>query len=345
MIKIQKVLQFALPIIIISLSFIGGIALQKLVLPWLIRKTAETKWKGDEVIANSLKGMVVLWSLVVGVYLALPFIPLPLNFLNLVKNILIAIVIFSVTWVTAKIASRFMQIYANKLEGLFLSTTIFVTVTKIFILTVGLLIVFQTLGVSITPILTALGVGGLAVALALQDTLSNLFAGFHIIISKQVRPGDYIKLDTGEEGYVVDITWRYTSIRMLPNNIIIIPNSKFVSSVVTNYYLPEREMAVLVQVGVSYESDLKKVERVTIEVAKEVMKTTPGGLPEFEPFIWYHTFGDSSINFTVILRVREFVDQYAIKHEFIKRLHERYNQEGIEIPFPIRTVYMRGERQ
>ena len=152
-----------------------------------------------------------------------------------------------------------------------------------------------------------------------------------------------MRLETGEEGYVIDITWRNTTIRALPNNIIIVPNSKLASAVIVNYYLPQREMAVLVQVGVSYDSDLEEVERVTVEVAKEVMREVEGGVPEFEPFIRYHTFADFSINFTVILRAREFVGQYLIKHEFIKRLHKRYQQEGIEIPFPIRTVYMKDE--
>jgi len=139
----------------------------------------------------------------------------------------------------------------------------------------------------------------------------------------------------------MDISWRNTTIRQLPNNVVIVPNSKLASIIVTNYYLPQQEMSVLVQVGVGYDSDLEKVEKVTIEVAKEVMREVPGGVPEFEPFIRYHTFGDFSIDFTVILRAREFVDQYLVKHEFIKRLHRRYQQEGIEIPFPIRTIYMR----
>jgi small-conductance mechanosensitive channel len=102
-------------------------------------------------------------------------------------------------------------------------------------------------------------------------------------------------------------------------------------------------MSVLVQVGVSYGSDLEKVERVTIEVATDVMRNVTGGIPENQPFIRYHTFSDSSINFSVILRGKEFTDQYLIKHEFIKRLQKRYAEEDINIPFPIRTVYLHDE--
>jgi small-conductance mechanosensitive channel len=102
---------------------------------------------------------------------------------------------------------------------------------------------------------------------------------------------------------------------------------------------------VYTEVGVSYDSDLEKVERVTIETPRGVMREVQGGISGSEPLLRYHTFGDSSINFTVILRISEFINQYLVKHEFIKKLHERYKKEGINIPFPTRTVYMQEEKR
>lgn len=250
-------------------------------------------------------------------------------------------VIVLVTAVAAQVAVRSIQLYARKRRHVLPSTSIFINLVRVGVFVVGGLMVLQTLGISITPVLTAVGVGGLAVALGLQETLSNFFSGLQIVASGLVKNGDYIRLSSGEEGYVQDITWRNTTIRALANNMIVIPNSKLAASVLTNYNQPQREMAVLVPVGVSYDSDLEKVERVTVEVAKEVMQTVPGGIPEFDPFIRYHSFGDSSIGFNVILRGREFGEQYLVKHEFIKRLLARYRKEGIEIPFPVRNVYMR----
>ena len=95
---------------------------------------------------------------------------------------------------------------------------------------------------------------------------------------------------------------------------------------------------MLVEVGVSYHSDLAHAERVTVEVAREIQETVAGAIRDFQPFIRYHTFDSSSINFSVIMRAEKFVDNYLMKHEFIKRLHARYNQEGIVIPWPIRTL-------
>jgi small-conductance mechanosensitive channel len=252
------------------------------------------------------------------------------------------IIVFLLTLLMAKIISRMVRELNQDNNALLPTSSIITNITNITIVIIGLLIILQTLGISITPLLTALGVGGLAVALALQDTLSNLFSGIQIIVSKKINPGDYIKLDNGDAGYVSDITWRNTTIRALQNNVMVIPNSKLASAIITNYTLPEKELAVLIDVGVSYDSDLDLVEKATIETAREVMKTVVGGVPDFEPFVRYHTFSDFSINFSVIMRGKEFADQYLIKHEFVKKLHRRYKTEKIEIPFPIRTIRVKS---
>jgi len=328
------------PLLLIAGGFLAGLIFEVIILAKLKKLISRTKWEGSEVIISSLRGLTIIWFVLLSVHIAIPYIKIAPHIVLAIQKILTVSIILSATVAIARIAAGLAKLYSRKTGAVLLSTSIFANLAKSIVFLIGILIILQSLGISITPILTALGVGGLAVALALQDTLSNLFAGLHVIASRQIRIGDYVKLDTGEEGYVQDITWRNTAIRTLPNNIVVVPNSKLASAIVTNYYLPQREMAVLVQVGVSYDSDLEKVERVTIEVAKEVMRQVPGGVPEFEPFIRYHTFADFSINFTVILRAKEFVDQYLIKHEFVKRLHSRYQKEGIVIPFPIRTLYM-----
>lgn len=176
--------------------------------------------------------------------------------------------------------------------------------------------------------------------LALQDTLSNFFSGLHIILDKPVNVGDFIELqDNNVMGYIEDIGWRSTSIRTLPNTLVVVPNSRLAGSIITNNSLPQPEMAALVQCGVSYLADLEKVERVTIEEARRIQQTIEGAVPDFEPFIRYNQFGDSNIHFTVILRVKAFTDKFLVIHHFIKALKARYHQEGIEISWPVRKVY------
>ncbi len=336
-----NVIQWVTPVGLILGGLLIGLFVDRFALGRLRKLVARTRWNGDEMVINALRGMPLLWMTLLGAYASLQSLPLSDSWRNFAQKALLVIAILSVTIFAANVAARLVGLYARRIEGTLPATSLFANLTKLFVFLIGSLIILQTLNISITPILTALGVGGLAVALALQDTLSNLFSGLQVIASRQVKPGDYVKLESGEEGYVTDITWRNTAIRALPNNMVIVPNSKLASTLVTNYYQPEKEMSVLVQVGVSYISDLKKVEKITIEVAREVMREVNGGVPEFEPFIRYHTFADFSVNFTVILRAREFTDQFLVKHEFVKRLHERYQRENIEIPFPIRTLHVK----
>jgi small-conductance mechanosensitive channel len=309
---------------------------------FLKKKADQTRHTFDELLVSALGTPLVLFLIGVGLNSFLDAIPpFPKKWIKYSDALLIIVFVLAGYLFLDRLMMEILRRYSKKVDLVASSAGVIKTLYRALILGFVFLIILDRLKITITPFLASLGIGGLVVALALQDTLANFFSGVYIFFDKPIRIGDYILLESGREGYVTQIGWRSTRIRMLPNNIVIIPNAKLVSSQITNFYLPETEMAVLVQVGVSYESDLEKVERVTIEVAKEVLREVQGGVKEFEPFIRYHTFSDFSINFTVILRAKEYVDKYLITHEFIKRLHRRYRFEGIEIPFPIRTVYMK----
>ncbi|MEV7792009.1 mechanosensitive ion channel family protein [Streptomyces sp. NPDC087512] len=315
-----------------------GAFLLRMLLRWLGRHAERTRWSGDDVVVDALR-TVVPWAAVSGgVAGAAAALPLTRTVQHNVNQVLTVLLIFVVTVSAARVIAGLVRTVTTSRSGVAGSATIFVNITRVLVLAIGFLVVLQTLGISIAPMLTALGVGGLAVALALQDTLANLFAGIHILASKTVQPGDYIKLSSGEEGYVEDINWRQTTVRALSNNLVVIPNGQLAKTNMTNFMRPEQRLTILVQAGVSYDSDLEHVERVTTEVVSEVMTEITGAVPEHEPAVRFHTFGDSRIGFTVILGVGEFSDQYRIKHEFIKRLHKRYREEGIRIPAPARTV-------
>ena len=304
---------------------------------------AKTAWKWDELVVEAIRRGLPFWSLLFGVYVATGFWQFSPHLLDTIGRALHVLFWLSLTLVTAGLAGQLVSSYGSQFQQAMPVTSLTQNLARILIVILGGLMILNGMGISIAPLLTALGVGGLAVALAFQDTLANLFAGFYITMARQVRVGDYVKLESGQEGYVEDIGWRATKIRMLPNNMVLVPNKKLGEAIITNYYLPSRDLAVTVEVGVDYASDLNKVEQVTSEVGREVMRTVAGGVADFEPFIRYHTFGEYSIQLTVILKAKEFVDQYLITHEFIKRLHERYQKEGIVIPFPTQTVYRKDD--
>jgi small-conductance mechanosensitive channel len=304
----------------------------------LTRRAGDTRWAWDDLIAKLLHDLAIPVAITGGGAIAAGILPLKTGVHQAVDKVLTAVIILAVTFALARLIAGIVTSVTLARQGVGSSVTIFTNITRVIVIGIGFLITLQSVGVSISPLLGALGIGGLAVALALQDTLANLFAGVHVLASKTMEPGDYIKLSSGQEGYVVDINWRNTSIKTLSDNIEVIPNASFSKTILTNFHRPAQDMSLLIQAGVAYDSDLEQVEKIVIEVGEEVMNEVEGGVKDSETLVRFHTFADSSINFTVILRIDEFGEQFRIKHEFVKRLHRRFRAEGIHIPFPVRQI-------
>lgn len=326
-------------------SIILGIIFEAIVTKGLKRVARNTKWEWDDVLINSFRRVFALWFAIAGLYIAMRItFSIDPVIRGTIQKVIVALLILSVTIIAARAAAGFVALYSKKTQGGIPSTSLFSNLASLAVIIAGIIIILQNLGVSITPLITALGIGGLAVALALQDTLSNLFAGFSIIVSKQVRQGDFIQLETGEEGYVTDVKWRNTTIKSLwDTKVFLVPNSKIASSIVTNYSMPNEQMWITVTVGVHYDSDLEQVDRVAKEVADQVISSFYIKDFSLKPNIRFREFGDSSITFSARLPIKRFMDQYKVASEFIKRLHKRFDEEGIEIPYPIRNIYFRNE--
>lgn len=305
------------------------------------RITEKTKTDIDDVLLGIVvKKPLGILIILTGLYFALRSVSAFTPYTSWINKIFFAVSIVTAAFIFSKISSIFISRWLKVQKRFGKTPRLFNKIVTVFIYLIALLMILSYFKIEITPLVATLGVGGLAVGLALQNTLSNFFAGLNIISDGPINVGDFVELsDVNISGYVEDIGWRSTRIKTLPNQIIIVPNSKLAESIIVNDSLPEEEMAALVQVGVAYGSDLKNVEKVTVSVAKKIQKTVVGAVKTFEPFIRYHTFGDSNINFTVILRVEKFVDKYLVIHEFIKALKERYDKEGIEISWPVRKVY------
>src|SRR6266851_5643123 len=335
-------LKLVAPLCLLLITVAAGFLLKRLLFRALHRWGQKSSSRVDDVLTQSLSGPILIWSLIAGIYFATETLDLPERSILLIERTLLILTILSLTIMASRLAGNLIRHYGSRVPGATPVTTLTQNLAQLFVVLVGTLILLHQLGVSVTPILTAFGVGGLAVALALQDTLSNLFAGFYISVAGQVRLGDYIKLNTGEEGYVTDISWRSTTIRALANNMIIIPNAKLAQAVVTNYCLPERRMSLIIPISVSYDSDPDQIERVLLEEVEGAAGTIAGLLAEPAPLVRFIPgFGDSALNFSLICQVAEFVDQFLVQHELRKRIWKRFRAERIEMPYPTRTVYLR----
>ncbi len=217
-----------------------------------------------------------------------------------------------------------------------------VFVVRLLFALLAIIIVLDNLGIHLTAVWTTLGVGSVAVALAMQETLSNLFAGLYLLADRPISPGDYIKLDSGHEGYVVRVGWRSTTMRTLGNNTVVAPNATMAKAVITNFSTPESRLALSINVGVAYGTDASRVERVLIDIAKTAAADgVEGLLSSPEPFVrLIPGFGASTLDFSLNVQVRQFVDQYLVQHELRKRILERFQKEGIDMPFPTRTIVL-----
>ena len=328
---------FLIPALILGASLLMGFVLNYLLRHYITRHTDLAPDSALGVLLHAVRGLPRLWCFAIGVYWTIHTVGLVEPVQRLLAYILFTILVFSITRVIVRTLERIIALRTAEARSAAAATSLLTNLVAITIYAAGAIIILGYYGISIAPLITALGVGGMAVALGLQESLANLFAGLHLILSKQVRVGDYIRLDSDNEGRVTDITWRYTTILTSANNTVVVPNAKLSSAILTNYDMPEPQIAVIIPVGVSYDSDLEKVETVTVAVAADVMERLEGSMVK-TPAVFFHTFGDSSIDFNVVLYARRFTDRTQLKHEFIKALTQRYREEGIDIPFPVRTI-------
>jgi len=338
----QWVISAGIFLLFIALAFVSRLILGG-VLRLLVHRT---KTKLDDMIIRALTMPVFVALIVAGLWLALARLPELSPQLDIIRKIavilfiaiaavaLVRVVNTFLVWYSTDIAPRTKTSVDDKLIPLLRR------VGTVVIYIIALLIILDQLGVNISPLLAGLGIGGLAMALALQPTLSNFLAGTYVMSDAVVHVGDYIMLDSGQEGWVEDIGWRSTKLRHWQGNLIILPNSKLAEAIVTDYEKPDKSLLFTVDCGVSYDSNLEKVERVTIAVAEEILQRYPEGAKDFKPAVRFKQFGDSNINFAVVLKSVDRMGHFIIKHEFIKALHKRFNQEGIEIQYPARKLYL-----
>ena len=331
-------------VFLLVLTALGGLVrslVGSYLMPWASRRDMAF----TVMIFGAVRPWLPLWFALAGIAGSLRLVELDAAIRETVDKGLAAILILSLTLLALAVLGKSIRLYGERVETVKPIGGMLERIGQMVIIAVGTLTLLGYLGVEIAALLTGLGVAGLATALALQDTLANFFAGMHLLADRPIRVGDYVKLDGGEEGYVVDVGWRSTRIRMLSNNVVIVPNQKLAQSIVTNYYFPEKRMSLLVPVSVSYESDPEHVERVLVAVASEAAGEVDGLLAEPAPFVRFIPgFGAYSLDFTLICQVREFVDQYAVQHELRKRIWARFRQEGIQIPFPVHTVHLSDGR-
>jgi len=338
---IEDPMEIVIPLAIFAAAFLACWVVRWAVLRALTAWNARRQSRPGGILAEALRGPTFIWCVILAAHLGIQSSDLPYRFARIGSEVLLVLWAFSLILMCMRLVRNIVRLYGDQIPGALPVTTLSQNLAQISVLIIGVLTLLWHFGISLAPVLTALGVGGLAVALALQDTLSNVFGGLYVALARQVQLGDYVKLSTGEEGYVTDIGWRCTTFRALSNNMIIVPNSKLSQAIVTNYALPERWMGSSVQVTVAMDSDVDLVERVLTEVGNEAVKEVAGMRSDSPPSVAFDPgMTDVGLGFSLNYQVTDFASQGPVRNELRRRILRRFRAEGIVLPYPARNVYM-----
>ena len=319
-------------------ALVVGFVLNRILHHWT--KKFRNTW--GEFVFALLESLPLPLLVLAALYGGLELLTLPWRYERIGTKLIFALLILILFYFPAKVAILFLRRLGQRKPGLEQAAQPAAFLIRALFAVLAVIIVLENLGVSLTAVWTTLGVGSVAVALALQDTLSNFFAGLYLLVDRPVSPGDYIRLDSGQEGVVVRVGGRSTTLRTLANNLVVVPNSTLAKAVITNYSAPEPRLAVAIPVSVAYGTDPARVEKVLADVAQQAARDgLEGLLVDPAPTVRFNPgFGDSSLDFTLAVQVRQFADQYLVQSELRKRILARLREEGIEIPFPTRTLVL-----
>ena len=319
------------------LALLLGLAIRQVVVIRLGRLTERTTNVVDDVFLEMLSRKTVFWTVLLAGIFAIPTLPWDEKYREIGVQILTAFFVISVTLSIVRGFKEFLRRYGERSGTGAAGTTLIRYIGTFIFWSIGIAVVLSLFDISFLPALTALGVGGLAVALAFQDTLANLFAGIHITLSAQMRIGDYVEISGGEKGFINDIGWRTTTLRTLANNLVIIPNKKMAESTVINYNLPEQAMAVEIMVSVAYDTDPEWLESVLVDETMKAADEIEGLMAE-PPAVRFTDFGESGLTIKLFPQVERIEQTFAARHQLMKRINMRLREEGVQIPYPIRTL-------
>lgn len=330
--------------VIVLIALVVAAIIYKLVFPLIVRFTHWTPTDLDSRMVRSVRWPITFGILVLGGYLAAS-IPFELGTdqdrandiagaLGIVVGITVAVGLLSslIDWYLENLAARTNHVVDLRLFPLIRR------VGAVIIYGIGALMVLSVLDINISPLIAGLGLGGLAVALAIQPTLANLFAGTYVMTEGVISTGDYIELEGGMDGYVVEVGWRSTRIRTWGNNLVVVPNARFAETIITNYQQPQPAVNVYVTCGVSYDSDLDLVEDVSREVMDDLVQNDHHAVRTYGAWFAFDSFGESNIDFWLFMQARDRISSFNLQSNLIKNLHRRFQEEGIVINYPVRTL-------
>ena len=342
----MEIKPFLIPVIILGVSLVAA-SIINLILRILTKKAEKTGTKLDDIILHTVGRPLYILVIVAGLYYAIHATPYLGDMINRFDEGYryrhFILTIFG-TWVVASLAKKFIREYgydwASRTAGVMddrLVALADMSATYVIWL-IGLMIALDTAGVEITPLITGMGIAGLAIALAAKEVLSNVFGGVAITLDQLYKVGDRVEFG-GVYGDVYEIKPRYTRIKTLTNTIVTIPNYKVINDNITNYAVPDTTVRVKIPVSVAYGTDPKRVDGILHDIASK----TPLVLKNPRPLLRFTEYASSSQNFELLVWVGHYDDRHPVIDWILREMFTRFRQEGIEIPFNQMDVHLKKD--
>ncbi len=310
---------------------------------FFIKVSSKTKTDLDDKIIAKLSTPLSALSILFALAFAVKEIALSEESLFLVHKVIFSasVVVFAyiIYAVVNLIAIRFLRKVASKTKSNVDESLLSLlnSIMNVALVVIALLYILEMWGIEITPLLAGLGIAGLAVALALQPVLSNIFSGASMVLDSSIRVGDLVYLDQNTKGKILKVGLRSTRILTFDNELIIIPNSKLAESVIQNVALPSPISRAVVPFNVSYGSDIDKVKKIVLKEIKSIKNV----LEEPEPMVRFVEMGDSSLNFKAYFYVNNFDNRFPSIDEANTKIYNALNRNGINIPFPQMDIHLK----
>ena len=309
----------------------------------ILKIAKRTKTEIDDLIVAKTNKPISFILILIGFRLAIIPHKIGQNVLNLAKHGISTLIILIITYIVISIFNiliinwgrRFAEKTESKVDDeIILLFQRFLRVVTSFI---GLIFILNAWDVEVGPLLASLGIVGIAVAFALQSTLGNIFGGVSLIADRSITVDDFIRLEDGTEGTVIDIGMRSTKIKSRDGDLIILPNGKLADSKIYNYHKPLPTTRVGVDFGVRYGSDVEKVRKIVLNELKGLKKALKEPIPQ----VLFVEMSEYALKFRALFWVKSIEEKIEVKEDATAAIYNALNKNKIGIPFPTRTVYLK----
>jgi small-conductance mechanosensitive channel len=309
-----------------------GLLIEQTLFKYLIAFSIRTRLDLNLLLLRSMRFIFSGVMLLVGVGISMNYYtPSPAVRADMVLAFKLLVVVL-LTWYTRRMAVRLLR-YSSRLgDEVHASRSILENLVGMLVNLFGLGVVLNILGISVTPLLTALGVGGLAVALALQDTLGNLFAGIQILATRKYRNGDFVRLESGQEGIIRDVTWRDTELVTLSNTQIIVPNIKLAQSIIQNYNLPDDPLALKVEFIVGFDADMEVVEQIVVAAAEVAQQQLELAVEPLVCEVRIQRIDEFGIPVAAFVMLKTYHEMLTFRHIMLREIIRAFQKQGIAMP-------------